>query len=97
MPERGGGRGVRTGRGVPTLRYRPLASGRQTSLSISTTRHCPRECPKPRAPVTDTGAEVQNPLVTVVLCGLLSSTLLTLVVLPALYRWVGVARQPAQD
>jgi cobalt-zinc-cadmium resistance protein CzcA len=33
----------------------------------------------------------------VVIGGLRSSTLLTLVVLPALYRWVGVARQPAQD
>jgi cobalt-zinc-cadmium resistance protein CzcA len=33
-----------------------------------------------------TGAEVQKPLATVVVGGLLSSTLLTLVVLPALYR-----------
>jgi cobalt-zinc-cadmium resistance protein CzcA len=35
---------------------------------------------------TGTGAEVQRPLATVVIGGLLTSTLLTLVVLPALYR-----------
>ncbi len=33
------------------------------------------------------GAEVQRPLATVVIGGLISSTLLTLIVLPALYRW----------
>jgi heavy metal efflux system protein len=40
----------------------------------------------PMALATGTGAEVQNPLATVVIGGLVSSTLLTLVVLPALYR-----------
>ena len=35
-----------------------------------------------------TGAEVQRPLATVVIGGLVTSTLLTLLVLPALYRWV---------
>jgi cobalt-zinc-cadmium resistance protein CzcA len=40
----------------------------------------------PMALATGTGAEVQKPLATVVIGGLLSSTLLTLVVLPALYR-----------
>ena len=40
----------------------------------------------PMAIATGTGAEVQRPLATVVIGGLLSSTLLTLVVLPALYR-----------
>ena len=34
------------------------------------------------------GAEVQRPLATVVIGGILSSTLLTLLVLPVLYRWV---------
>ena len=34
------------------------------------------------------GAEVQRPLATVVIGGLVSSTLLTLVVLPALYSYV---------
>jgi cobalt-zinc-cadmium resistance protein CzcA len=40
----------------------------------------------PMAMATGTGAEVQRPLATVVIGGLVSSTLLTLVVLPALYR-----------
>jgi cobalt-zinc-cadmium resistance protein CzcA len=42
----------------------------------------------PMAFNTGTGAEVQRPLATVVIGGILSSTLLTLVVLPALYRIV---------
>jgi cobalt-zinc-cadmium resistance protein CzcA len=37
---------------------------------------------------TGTGAEVQRPLATVVIGGLVSSTALTLFVLPALYRLV---------
>jgi cobalt-zinc-cadmium resistance protein CzcA len=36
---------------------------------------------------TGPGSEVQRPLATVVVGGLLTSTILTLVVLPALYRW----------
>ncbi len=36
---------------------------------------------------TGTGSEVQKPLATVVVGGLVSSTVLTLLVLPALYRW----------
>jgi cobalt-zinc-cadmium resistance protein CzcA len=36
---------------------------------------------------TDVGAEVQRPLAVVVIGGLFTSTLLTLVVLPCLYRW----------
>ena len=36
---------------------------------------------------TGVGAEVQRPLATVVMGGLISSTLLTLIVLPALHRW----------
>ncbi|MBL8887267.1 MAG: CusA/CzcA family heavy metal efflux RND transporter [Phycisphaerales bacterium] len=40
----------------------------------------------PMALARGTGAEVQRPLATVVIGGLISSTLLTLVVLPALYR-----------
>ncbi|MCU1717367.1 efflux RND transporter permease subunit [Pseudomonas sp. 5P_3.1_Bac2] len=42
----------------------------------------------PMALATGTGAEVQRPLATVVIGGILSSTTLTLLVLPALYRWV---------
>ena len=40
----------------------------------------------PMALATGTGAEVQRPLATVVIGGILSSTVLTLFVLPALYR-----------
>ncbi len=40
----------------------------------------------PMATATGTGAEVQRPLATVVIGGILSSTALTLLVLPALYR-----------
>ena len=36
---------------------------------------------------TGIGSEVQRPLATVVVGGLVSSTALTLVVLPALYKW----------
>ena len=41
----------------------------------------------PMALNTGTGAEVQRPLATVVIGGILSSTLLTLIVLPVLYQW----------
>jgi cobalt-zinc-cadmium resistance protein CzcA len=40
----------------------------------------------PMAIATGTGAEVQRPLATVVIGGILSSTALTLLVLPLLYR-----------
>ncbi|MXS78818.1 CusA/CzcA family heavy metal efflux RND transporter [Nitrosomonas sp. JL21] len=42
----------------------------------------------PMALATGTGAEVQRPLATVVIGGILSSTILTLLVLPVLYRLV---------
>ena len=41
----------------------------------------------PMALATGTGAEVQRPLATVVIGGILSSTLLTLLILPVLYQW----------
>lgn len=40
----------------------------------------------PMAIATGTGAEVQRPLATVVIGGILSSTILTLLMLPVLYR-----------
>jgi cobalt-zinc-cadmium resistance protein CzcA len=43
----------------------------------------------PMALATGTGAEVQRPIATVVIGGLISATLLTLVVLPALYTYFG--------
>jgi cobalt-zinc-cadmium resistance protein CzcA len=42
----------------------------------------------PMAVSTSPGSEVQRPLATVVIGGLLSSTMLTLVVLPLLYEWL---------
>jgi cobalt-zinc-cadmium resistance protein CzcA len=41
---------------------------------------------------TGPGSEVQRPLAVVVIGGLITSTLLTLVVLPVLYRTLGVGR-----
>ena len=41
----------------------------------------------PMALSTSTGAEVQRPLATVVIGGLITSTALTLLVLPTLYCW----------
>lgn len=43
----------------------------------------------PMALSTSAGAEVQRPLATVVIGGLVTSTILTLLVLPALYPWFG--------
>ena len=48
----------------------------------------------PMAFSTGAGAEVQRPLATVVIGGLISSTLLTLLVVPAVYRWF--ERAPAE-
>jgi cobalt-zinc-cadmium resistance protein CzcA len=42
----------------------------------------------PMALATGAGAEVQRPLATVVIGGILSSTFLTLLLLPALYGWI---------
>src|SRR5262249_27850497 len=47
----------------------------------------------PMAFATGTGAEVQKPLATVVIGGLISATLLTLAVLPALYMRYGRAKE----
>ena len=49
----------------------------------------------PMAIATGTGAEVQRPLATVVIGGILSSTFLTLIVLPVLYAWFKREGKPA--
>ncbi len=51
----------------------------------------------PMALNTGTGAEVQRPLATVVIGGILSSTLLTLLVLPVLYHWVHRSESMGQE
>lgn len=45
---------------------------------------------------TETGAEVQKPMATVVIGGLISATLLTLLVLPALYMRFGRGKADAR-
>jgi len=51
----------------------------------------------PMAIATGAGAEVQRPLATVVIGGVLSSTFLTLVLLPVLYEWAeSKVRKPAE-
>ena len=47
----------------------------------------------PMAISTGAGAEVQRPLATVVIGGLVTSTLLTLLVLPTLYKWIEERRE----
>src|SRR5437764_180072 len=49
----------------------------------------------PMALSTGVGAEVQRPLATVVIGGVITSTILTLFVLPVLYTVVGSRRRPA--
>ncbi|MBI3415694.1 MAG: efflux RND transporter permease subunit [Verrucomicrobia bacterium] len=48
----------------------------------------------PMAIATGAGAEVQRPLATVVIGGILSSTFLTLVLLPVLYEWLECSSIP---
>lgn len=47
----------------------------------------------PMALATGTGAEVQKPLATVVIGGLISSTLLTLLILPTLFKLFGIEEE----
>jgi hypothetical protein len=49
----------------------------------------------PMAIASGAGAEVQRPLATVVIGGILSSTFLTLVLLPTLYEWLERKEKPA--
>jgi len=39
---------------------------------------------------TGVGSEVQRPLATVVIGGLVTSTILTLLVIPAIYKWFAI-------
>jgi cobalt-zinc-cadmium resistance protein CzcA len=48
----------------------------------------------PMALATGSGAEVQRPLATVVIGGILSSTFLTLLLLPVLYAWAEQKTKP---
>lgn len=46
---------------------------------------------------TGTGSEVQRPLATVVVGGLVTSTVLTLLVIPALYKWFTPSQDPKSN
>jgi len=48
----------------------------------------------PMALANGAGAEVQKPLASVVIGGILTSTVMTLFVLPSLLHWVGVETEP---
>ena len=50
----------------------------------------------PMAIATTPGAEIQRPLATVVIGGLITSTLLTTLVLPAVYPWFARKTRPAE-
>lgn len=50
----------------------------------------------PMAVATSAGAEVQRPLATVVIGGLVTATLLTLLVLPTVYAWLGGQPDPEE-
>jgi cobalt-zinc-cadmium resistance protein CzcA len=51
----------------------------------------------PMALSTGPGAEVQRPLATVVIGGIVTSTLLTLLILPVLYDWIGGRMVPVAE
>ncbi|MEN8274815.1 CusA/CzcA family heavy metal efflux RND transporter [Acinetobacter seifertii] len=51
----------------------------------------------PMALATGTGAEVQRPLATVVIGGIISSTILTLVLLPVIYRWMNESKAKSAE
>ncbi len=51
----------------------------------------------PMAVAVSAGAEVQRPLATVVIGGLVTATLLTLVVLPSAYAWLGEEISPLKN
>jgi len=51
----------------------------------------------PMAIATGSGAEVQRPLATVVIGGIISSTFLTLVLLPTLYEWLERKKKTADN
>ena len=51
----------------------------------------------PMALAAGSGAEVQRPLATVVIGGIISSTFLTLVLLPTLYEWIEKKQNPKNE
>ena len=66
------------------------ASSGVVSLNVTNVRY-------PVALATSAGAEVQRPLATVVIGGLVTSTLLTLLVLPTIYSWFASAEREEES
>jgi cobalt-zinc-cadmium resistance protein CzcA len=70
-----------------SMRVRPvLMTAVTTSLGLA-----------PLLFATGTGSEVQRPLAAVVVGGLITSTVLTLLVIPALYKWFSVRVETEED
>ena len=78
------------------VRYAVLAGARRRLRPVLMTACVASFGFIPMAVATSTGAEVQRPLATVVIGGLFSSTLLTLILLPVLYESI-LGRSPTSE
>jgi heavy metal efflux system protein len=78
------------------VRYAVLAGARRRLRPVLMTACVASFGFIPMAVATSTGAEVQRPLATVVIGGLFSSTLLTLILLPVLYELI-LGRSPTSE
>jgi len=77
-----------------SLRAAALEAARERMRPVMTTALVAALGFVPMAVATGVGAEVQRPLATVVVGGLVTSTLLTLLVLPVLYPWLAGRGRP---
>ena len=78
--------------GIVNIRERILMGAKQRLRPVLLTASAAALGFLPMAMSTSAGAEVQRPLATVVIGGLVTSTILTLVVLPVLYLLFGVSK-----
>jgi len=83
--------------GIRNVRERILIGTRQRLRPVLLTASAAALGFLPMAVSASAGAEVQRPLATVVVGGLISATILTLIVLPVLYAWVEERRQKKQN
>jgi cobalt-zinc-cadmium resistance protein CzcA len=82
--------------GLPALEAARLAA-RERFRPVMTTALVASVGFLPMALATGAGAEVQRPLATVVIGGLVTATILTLGLLPSIYAWVSRGRAAASD
>ncbi len=80
------------GEGITNIRERILMGAKQRLRPVLLTASAAALGFLPMAVSTSAGAEVQRPLATVVIGGLFTSTILTLVILPVLYMLFGVSK-----